>query len=313
MRLNGIMAIRLSRRLETIVSFVPHGCVAVDVGCDHAHVPIRLLQDGIVSFAIGIDVAKGPLSIAATNLELAGLTERCRLILSDGLKEFNPDDITGSGLPGCLIIAGMGGILMRQILEDEPEKAEAFETFVLSPHSEVWAVREYLMDTGYEIRQEALIEEDGKYYPVILAGRRSEMQTGAFSDDASSDDGTCRSRRPDWDQLSRMAAHVADASAGHAAAMLSEPHFQRRAELEFGPCLLAEFDETLFHYIVKELRKSIGIHQTLSRNAAGSRNAALRASQVMEDIGVLQTVLFMYRWLQDQDTRPDKEVVHASE
>ena len=305
------MAIRLSRRLETIASFVPAGCAAVDVGCDHAHIPIRLLQDGVISGAVGIDVAEGPLAIAATNLELAGLTDKCRLIRSDGLKGYDPDYVRGQGLAGCLIIAGMGGILMRQILEDDPDKTQSFETMVLSPHSEVWAVREYLMDSGYLITREALVEEDDKFYPVMLAEKAAQTKT-VHASSAADGDGA-KAFRPDWNRLGLMAENIADVNAGNVAAMLAEPHFQRRAELEFGPCLLAGYDKTLYRYIVKELRKSIGVYETLSKSAPASRNAAVRAGQVMEDIGVLQTILFMYQWLQPKVPDMAGEVRHAAE
>ena len=79
------MSIHLSKRLETICSLVTPGNRAVDVGTDHAHVPIRLLQDGICERAYGYDVADGRLEIGETNRELAGRSDEWGVRERDGL------------------------------------------------------------------------------------------------------------------------------------------------------------------------------------------------------------------------------------
>ena len=122
-REKSIQSVGLSKRLECIVELAGRGDTLCDVGCDHAHVPIRLLQEGRFCRAIGMDVIDGPLGKAKGNLELYGLDDKVELRLSDGLDAFQ------KGEADTLVITGMGGTLMREILMRElgkfsPEMAD---------------------------------------------------------------------------------------------------------------------------------------------------------------------------------------------
>ena len=91
---------------------VPTGCpVVADVGCDHAYVSIALVARRIARKVIAMDVRKGPLAIAADNINEAGLTERIELRLGDGLAMLRRDEAD------AIVIAGMGGLLTKRILE----------------------------------------------------------------------------------------------------------------------------------------------------------------------------------------------------
>ena len=129
----------LSKRLQAICDMVTPGVRICDVGCDHAYADIRLLQEGKIPYALAMDVADGPLASARSNLELTELTERCDIRKSDGLAAYQ------AGEADCMICAGMGGILMRTLLEAEPEKALSFRELILSPQSEIYLVREWLI------------------------------------------------------------------------------------------------------------------------------------------------------------------------
>lgn len=50
---------KLSERLNTVVSFVKPGSRVVDVGTDHGYVPIELAQRGIISHGLAMDVPEG--------------------------------------------------------------------------------------------------------------------------------------------------------------------------------------------------------------------------------------------------------------
>ena len=151
----------MSARLEAIVRLAGQGDTVCDVGCDHAHVPIRLLQTGCYRRAIGMDVIAGPLGKAAANLALYGMEDRVQLRLSDGL------DACIAGEADTLVVTGMGGTLMEEILLRQPEKTASFRALVLGPQSDPEKVRSALRRLGFTITEEELIFEDGKYYPVI--------------------------------------------------------------------------------------------------------------------------------------------------
>ncbi len=161
---------RLSGRLRAITSMVSPGMRVCDVGCDHAHVPIALLKEGRIPSALAMDVIPGPLIKAGENLALYEEEDRVVLRLSDGLDAYGP------GEADCLIVTGMGGRIISDILMRQPEKSRDFKEMVLSPQADQWLVRCSLRDLGYGIDREALILEDGKYYPVIHAVRGSRVR-----------------------------------------------------------------------------------------------------------------------------------------
>ena len=96
---------KLSERLEMVLSFVETGESAADVGTDHGHVPVELVRRGIVKKAVAMDVRKGPLSRAAENIALAGLSEKIATRLSDGVAKLLSGGTEGTcGIPcpsGC--------------------------------------------------------------------------------------------------------------------------------------------------------------------------------------------------------------------
>ena len=160
---------KLSKRLETIASFVCKGSIIADIGTDHGYIPIRLVQDGICPRAYAMDVRKGPLERAAAHVEEYGLSKQIVLRLSDGLQRLEP------GEADTVIIAGMGGELICRILEAGDHVRDSVSSWILSPQSELGSVRRYLEQKGFSIRREAMVKEDGKYYTILEAekGRMS--------------------------------------------------------------------------------------------------------------------------------------------
>ncbi|NBJ92828.1 tRNA (adenine(22)-N(1))-methyltransferase [Parablautia muri] len=156
-------AVVLSARLKAVADMVREKNRVVDVGCDHGYVPIYLVQSGISPKVLAMDIKEGPLRRAREHVERAGLEEYIALRRSDGLRAYQ------TGEADTLICAGMGGRLMRKILEAEPEKTKDFEELILQPQSEILAFRRFLKEKGYSICQEEMVWEDGKFYPMIKA------------------------------------------------------------------------------------------------------------------------------------------------
>ena len=163
---------KLSDRLMTIASLVPAGCTPADIGTDHAFLPIWLVSEGIAERALAMDVKEGPLSRAREHIEEAGLSGRIKTRLSDGISALAP------GEADTLIIAGMGGDLVMRILEEGRDKLREIPTLVLSPQAHVPDVRRYLHHLGYEITEEKMAEEDGKFYFALQAKRSSRRAIG---------------------------------------------------------------------------------------------------------------------------------------
>lgn len=161
---------KLSNRLEMVVSFVMPGNSAADVGTDHGHVPVELLRRGTVTRAFAMDVRKGPLSKAEENIAAAGMKDKIVTRLSDGVNKLNP------GEADSVIIAGMGGELVIHILEEGHHMWNTVKQWVLSPHSEIHKVREWLENHGFRIVKEDMVFEEGKFYTVMDV--RPENLTG---------------------------------------------------------------------------------------------------------------------------------------
>ncbi len=151
----------LSKRLASVVSLVREGALAADVGTDHGYVPIYLAQTGKCRHIIAMDVNPGPLLRASEHIREHGLNHRIETRLSDGLKALR------TGEADTMIAAGMGGGLVIRILEDSPETVREIQEFILQPQSEIHKVRAYLSQTGFRLTEEKMIEEEGKFYPVM--------------------------------------------------------------------------------------------------------------------------------------------------
>lgn len=159
---------KLSERLELVLSFVEPGESAADVGTDHGHVPVELVRRMIVKKAVAMDVRKGPLSRATENIGLAGLTDKIETRLSDGVAKLLP------GEADSVVIAGMGGELIIKILENGRHMWDSVKQWVLSPQSEIFKVRRWLFENGFVIRKEDMILEDGKFYTVMDVRREKD-------------------------------------------------------------------------------------------------------------------------------------------
>ena len=182
--------IKLSQRLKYIASFVDEGSVLADVGCDHGLLSLRLLKEGKADHAFLVDINPGPLARAAENAECYGLTDRVDIILSDGLKAL-PEYIRekGTGLfPDTVLISGMGGKLIEDIIADTPESVRKnIKSWILSPQSEISELRRDLGLFGLNIKDDGVVKDQGKYYFVIKAEAfagdlRPDTNSGNFKD-----------------------------------------------------------------------------------------------------------------------------------
>ena len=153
--------IQLSKRLETIFDMTSWAHLVCDVGCDHGHLSIALLQSGKAEYVIASDIGEGPLSSAGSNMSGLGLDGRFELVRSDGLSHLDT-----ARQPDAVIIAGMGGFVMQQILSAGIEVARGCRELILSPQSNITEFRGFLSDEGFEILDERMVFEDGKYYTI---------------------------------------------------------------------------------------------------------------------------------------------------
>ena len=161
---------QLSQRLSSVASMVTAGNCLADVGTDHGYVPIYLYERNVIPRAIAMDVNKGPLERATLHTAESGMKEAIETRLSDGLAALKP------GEADSVVIAGMGGPLIIRILSAYPEVTASLKELILQPQSEIPEVRMWLYEQGYEIVEEHMVFEDGKYYPMFKAVKNSQAE-----------------------------------------------------------------------------------------------------------------------------------------
>ncbi len=156
---------QLSNRLTTVAQFVTKGNRVADIGCDHAHTSIYLVENGIAISSIAMDINKGPLERAKENICRYQYEDKITTRLSDGAKELKVGEVD------TLLMSGMGGLLVNKILSDSIEVVKRAKELILQPQSEIALVRKYIYELGFFIEKEAMLIEDEKYYTVMKAVR----------------------------------------------------------------------------------------------------------------------------------------------
>lgn len=151
----------LSKRLSAVAALTDSCNGLADIGTDHGYIPIYLVEQGKVRRAIAMDIGKGPLQRAEEHIRLHQLDEYIELRLSDGAKELSEGEVEE------VVIAGMGGRLMMKIISESMDIFRTLRGFVIQPQSEYGFVRHFLEDNGFAILKEDMVEEEGKYYPIM--------------------------------------------------------------------------------------------------------------------------------------------------
>lgn len=154
---------QLSKRLAAVAALAEGAECLADVGTDHGYVPIFLVQSGKAARAMAMDVREGPLARARENVRRFGLEDRISLRLSDGLRALAP------GEADTVVIAGMGGALTVRILTEGCGALAGVQKLILQPQSEIPMVRRFLLENGWSVTAEDMVEEDGKFYPMMRA------------------------------------------------------------------------------------------------------------------------------------------------
>lgn len=157
---------QLSRRLAVVGSFVKPGARLADIGSDHAYLPANLALNQQISWGVAGEVVRGPYENARREISRLGLENVLQARLADGLAAIHPDDRVDT-----VTIAGMGGPLIRHILESGVAQLKGVQRLVLEPNVGEATVREWLAANQFAISAERILAEDGHTYEIICADR----------------------------------------------------------------------------------------------------------------------------------------------
>lgn len=237
--------------MKAVADMVTSGGRVCDIGCDHALVSIYLAANGISRHVIASDVRTGPCEAARENIALHKVSDKVELRLGYGL------DTIEAGEADTIIIAGMGGMLMTDILERGLAVFSGAKQLVLQPQSDVEHVRRFVCGHGWHIQAENMVKDAGKYYVIINA---------ACKDAAVADEGR-------------------DAFC----------HTDREEEIyyKYGYHLIREKNAVLAEYLTKKRSKYLAISESLS--SAGTEGARERLEQLRGELSVMDRALELMR------------------
>ncbi len=245
----------LSKRLQAVAFYVTAGYRLADIGTDHAYIPIELVRTGHIPQAIAMDVNRGPLERAEENIREHGLSAQIRTRLSDGFAAL------GEGEAQSVVIAGMGGGLTIRILKEGERVVGALKECILQPQSEIEKVRAFLLEEGFLFIAEDMVEEDGKYYPMMKVAppQRKADRTGVGPD---SRDIVCGEAV--WDEM----------------------------ELRYGKYLLQNRHPVLRRYLEREQRIKKDILKSLE--GQDSRRILMRRRELEKELEYIEKGLMSY-------------------
>ena len=152
---------KLTERLEVIASFVDKGKTVADIGTDHGYLSAYLIEENISQRVIATDVNEKPLQKAINHIIEHELGEDIETRLGNGLEPIAQGEVD------ICIIAGMGGHLIANIMEDSKAVSKTIDTFILQPMTGEEELREYLYKNNYTIINEKLAKEGKRYYHIL--------------------------------------------------------------------------------------------------------------------------------------------------
>lgn len=168
---------KLTPRLKYISELVSDGKKIADIGTDHGYIPISLLLDKKISFAILSDINRGPLNNAKKEVTKNNVQNYVDLRLGSGMETLRDGEVDQ------VIIAGMGGILISDIIEKKIELSKNLDKLILQPMQAPEELRRYLSKNGFKIIDEHFVREDHRIYEIIEAVYDKELLTEKQDDE----------------------------------------------------------------------------------------------------------------------------------
>lgn len=152
----------ISSRLDQVVQMIPKCSAVADIGTDHGYVLIALLKRNRITRGIASDNKKKPLEKAMMNAREEGVVSHLDFRLGSGLETLKPGEVNGA------VIAGMGGILIQDLITSAPEVVKSLDFLLLQPAQNPEILRKFLYENHFKVLDEEIIKEDRRYYEYLM-------------------------------------------------------------------------------------------------------------------------------------------------
>lgn len=160
--------INLSERLTLVSSFIASGAYFADIGSDHAYLPIYVCQKDLTAKGIAGELNQGPYEAALTHVAGNQLTDRISVRKGNGLSVIEEEPVD------TVVICGMGGGLIKTILDEGEKHLKNVTRLVLQPNIDSHYLRAWLVSHHYELVSEEILKEDGHIYEILVADKVAE-------------------------------------------------------------------------------------------------------------------------------------------
>lgn len=152
----------MKKRLDGLVNFVEEGKIVADIGSDHGITAIKIFEEKRPRKVIATDISENSLEKLREKLRNNPNLD-IETKVTDGI-----EDLKDYGLEN-IIISGMGGYLIADIIKEGLDVARGCERLILQANNSLEHLRRFLRSKDFSILDEVMVYEEGKYYTIILA------------------------------------------------------------------------------------------------------------------------------------------------
>nr|WP_239541380.1 tRNA (adenine(22)-N(1))-methyltransferase TrmK [Pullulanibacillus pueri] len=167
----------MSERLLKVATFIPENARLADIGSDHAYLPCYAALNNLIKKGIAGEINEGPYRSATETVLAYRLEDKIEVRQGDGLSVIQASDKINT-----IVIAGMGGELIRSILEKGKEKLTEDTCLILQPNVGEKTLREWLVSEQWDIINEVILKEEGHIYEIIVAHKTASPKTLTLKD-----------------------------------------------------------------------------------------------------------------------------------
>ena len=171
-------SIRLSARLMAVAGFIEDGADVADIGTDHGYLPVYLAQSGLAGRIFASDISADSLRSALRSAEKYGVADKISFVVAPGLAGIGETEVD------TIVISGLGGETISQILARESQSKIDSVRLILQPQTKTGRLCSWLSDNGYSILDAKLARDDGRLYVIILAGNGAVCLRGERTEES---------------------------------------------------------------------------------------------------------------------------------